>query len=62
MTWKFKSVKPRDVAAQGTSARGQRVVKNGCGGEVVGIEGTQSSRHRVKQEIFGLTQGLSRQP
>jgi putative transposase len=54
------SVKPRDVASgQVICARGQRVVENACGVDATGAEVTQSSWLAVKQEIFGVSQGIS---
>jgi putative transposase len=54
------SIKPRDVASgQVILARGQRVIENACGGVAAGAEVTQSSWHPLKQELFGVTQGIS---
>jgi putative transposase len=54
------SVKPRDIAAaQVISARGQRVAENACGVDAAGAEVTQSSWLAWKQELFGVTQGIS---
>jgi putative transposase len=53
------SVKPRDIAAgQVILARGQRVIENACGEDATGTGVTQSSWHSVKQELFGVTQGI----
>ncbi len=54
------STKPREIAAaQVICTRGQRGIENACGVEVTGIEATQSSQLALKQEIFGVTQGIS---
>jgi putative transposase len=54
------SVKPRDVAAaQVISTRGQRGIETACGVEVTGMPVTGSSQLAVKQEIFGVTQGIA---
>ncbi|ERN42478.1 transposase [Rubidibacter lacunae KORDI 51-2] len=54
------SIKPRDVASgQVISSRGQRVIETACEGAAAGAEVTQSSWHLLKQEIFGVTQGIS---
>jgi putative transposase len=54
------STKPRDIAAaQVISARGQRVIENACGADLAGVSVTASSQVALKQEIFGVTQGIS---
>jgi putative transposase len=54
------STKPRDIAAaQVICTRGQRGIENACGVEVTGASVTVSSQLAVKQEIFGVTQGIS---
>ncbi len=54
------SIKPRDVAAaQVISTRGQRGIENACGADAAGAGVTQSSWLALKQEIFGVTQGIS---
>lgn len=54
------SIKPRDVAAaQVISTRGQRGIENACGVDAAGTEVTQSSWLAVKQELFGVSQGIS---
>ena len=54
------SIKPRDVAAgQVICTRGQRGLENACGVEVTGVAETVSSQLALKQEIFGVTQGIS---
>lgn len=62
------SVKPRDVAAaQVISTRGQRGIENACGDGLAGAGVTQPSQVSLfaqracnaKQEIFGVTQGIS---
>ncbi len=54
------SLKPRDVAAaQVISTRGQRGIENACGVEAAGAGVTQSSWLAAKQELFGVTQGIS---
>ncbi|NJK30021.1 MAG: transposase [Acaryochloris sp. RU_4_1] len=58
---KCGATKPRDIAAaQVICARGQRVIENACGADVTGIGVTQSSWQAVKQEIFGVTQRISK--
>jgi putative transposase len=55
-----ESIKPRDVAAgQVICSRGQRQIENACGVEAAGDQVTDSSWLAVKQEIFGVTQGIS---
>ena len=54
------STKPRDIAAaQVINTRGQRGMETACGVEVTGAVVTVSSQLAVKQEIFGVTQGIS---
>ena len=54
------STKPRDIAAaQVISTRGQRGMEKACGVEVTGVLETVSSQLAVKQEIFGVTRGIS---
>lgn len=54
------SIKPRDVAAaQVICTRGQRGIENACGVEVTGMPVTGSSQLALKQELFGVTQGIS---
>jgi putative transposase len=54
------STKPRDIAAaQVISARGQWVIENACGADLAGVSVTASSQVALKQEIFGVTQGIS---
>lgn len=54
------SIKPRDVASgQVISSRGQRGIENACGVDAAGSQVTDSSRLTVKQEIFGVNQGIS---
>lgn len=54
------SIKPRDVAAgQVICTRGQRGIENACGVEVTGVSVTLPSQLALKQEIFGVTQGIT---
>ena len=54
------SIKPRDVAAaQVICTRGQRGIENACGVEAAGAGVTQASWLATKQEIFGVTQGIT---
>ena len=54
------SVKPRDVAAaQVICTRGQRGIETACGVEVTGMPVTVSSQLALKQELFGVTQGIT---
>ncbi|NJM65103.1 MAG: transposase [Acaryochloris sp. RU_4_1] len=54
------SIKPRDVASgQVICTRGQRGIENACGVEVTGALVTVSSQLALKQELFGVTQGIS---
>ena len=55
------SLKPRDIAAaQVINARGQWVNENVCGWDLSGCEATHARQDRVKQKIFGVSQGSPR--